>query len=475
VNEAPVSPLEIERFEPLLGSDRYERFRGVMARAADSFRGRRLWNVNSSAEGGGVAEMLSSLLGYTAGAGIEARWLVIEGDDDFFDVTKRIHNRLHGEPGDEGELGERERRTYQGGLDAEGPAIAELIGSDDVVILHDPQTAGLVAAMRSAARAVIWRCHVGLDAPNDLARRAWDFLRPYVEEADAVVFSREAFEWEGLDHDHVAIIAPSIDAFSPKNQALGFTDIVAILRAAVLASGEGQGAPPAFERLDGSTALVERKAKVTEAQPLHLDTPLVTQVSRWDRLKDPLGVMQGFVDHVAPMTAAHLMLAGPAAAAVADDPEGLQVLADCVQSWEQLPEPARGRVHLAALPMTDSDENAAMVNALQRHATVVIQKSLAEGFGLTVAEAMWKGRPVVASRIGGIQEQIDDGRTGLLVNDPRDLADYGGKVRQLLEKPFWAAAIGAAARENVRDHFLAPRHLLQYAALLKTLVIRSAA
>jgi trehalose synthase len=348
------------------------------------------------------------------------------------------------------------------------------VAPGDVVVLHDPQTAGLVPAMREAGAHVVWRCHIGIDTANDTARLAWRFLLPYVTPADAYVFSRASFAWEGLDRSRIFVIPPSIDAFSPKNGDMDAAHVQSILATAGIVGGKPLVSAN-FTRLDGRTGTVSHRAEMVEAAPATLDDSLVVQISRWDRLKDPLGVMQGFVDHVAPMTAAHLMLAGPAAAAVADDPEGLQVLADCVQSWEQLPEPARGRVHLAALPMTDSDENAAMVNALQRHATVVIQKSLAEGFGLTVAEAMWKGRPVVASRIGGIQEQIDDGRTGLLVNDPRDLADYGGKVRQLLEKPFWAAAIGAAARENVRDHFLAPRHLLQYAALLKTLVIRSAA
>jgi trehalose synthase len=436
--------------------------------------GRTIWNINSTARGGGVAEMLKSLIAYARGAGLDARWLVIPGNPDFFAITKRIHNYLHGSTGDGEALDGEAREIYESALGSTAEGLTAKVAPGDVVVLHDPQTAGLVPAMREAGAHVVWRCHVGIDTANDTARLAWRFLLPYVTPADAYVFSRASFAWEGLDRSRIFVIPPSIDAFSPKNADMDAAHVQSILSTAGIVGGKPL-VPANFTRLDGRTGTVFHRAEMVEVAPATLDDSLVVQISRWDRLKDPLGVMQGFVDHVAPMTAAHLMLAGPAAAAVADDPEGLQVLADCVQSWEQLPEPARGRVHLAALPMTDSDENAAMVNALQRHATVVIQKSLAEGFGLTVAEAMWKGRPVVASRIGGIQEQIDDGRTGLLVNDPRDLADYGGKVRQLLEKPFWAAAIGAAARENVRDHFLAPRHLLQYAALLKTLVIRSAA
>jgi trehalose synthase len=164
------------------------------------------------------------------------------------------------------------------------------------------------------------------------------------------------------------------------------------------------------------------------------------------------------------------VLAGPNSESVADDPEGAEVLRDCVSARDALPAAVRARVHLACLPMQDPDENALMVNALQRRADVVVQKSLAEGFGLTVAEAMWKGRPVVASRVGGIQDQVEHGRTGLLVDDPSDLAQFGEQVRALLHHRERAEVMGRAAREVVRERFLAPRHLLQYAGLLEQLV-----
>ena len=214
-------------------------------------------------------------------------------------------------------------------------------------------------------------------------------------------------------------------------------------------------------------------ALLDETSPATIGDRLVVQVSRWDRLKDPVGVIRGFADHVAPYVDAHLIVAGPAVDAVADDPEGRQMLQESVQAWNALPPAARRSVHLASLPMMDAQENAAMVNALQRHAEVVVQKSLAEGFGLTVAEAMWKGRPVVASRIGGIQDQIDDGRTGLLIDDPRDLGQYGRCVMSLLEDPARARKIGEAAREQVRNYFLGPRHLMQYAQLLEDLISSS--
>jgi trehalose synthase len=168
----------------------------------------------------------------------------------------------------------------------------------------------------------------------------------------------------------------------------------------------------------------------------------------------------------------HLIVAGPSVEAVADDPEGAQVLEEVYEAWSELSGSDRERVHLAMIPMEDGDENAAIVNAMQRRADVVVQKSLAEGFGLTVAEAMWKGRAVVASRIGGIQDQIEDEKTGLLVDDPTDLDEYGSDVKVLLDDPDRAARIGVAARDRVRDNFLGPRHLIQYQKLMSALLER---
>jgi trehalose synthase len=466
LQEVDVTPLDPDRFRSVLTADGRAAFERAIHRGQELLGGRAVWSVNSTARGGGVAEMLRSLIGYVRMAQIDARWVVIEGDAPFFALTKRIHNRLHGFEGDGGPLGDAERALYERAAEANADALCEQIADRDVILLHDPQTAGMIPFLCRRNLPVVWRAHIGLDLPNDLARQGWDFLRPYVEQADALVFSRAAFEWEGLDHDRVAIIPPSIDAFSPKNQALGFTDIVAILRASGLAAGEGQGAPPAFERLDGTTALVRRRAGGTEAQPLRLDTPLVTQVSRWDRLKDPLGVMHGFAEHVPTASRAHLALVGPDVAAVADDPEGVQVLADVRDAWQDLPTEVRRRVHLLGLPMEDADENAAIVNALQRRSDVVVQKSLAEGFGLTVSEAMWKGRPVVASAVGGIQDQIEDGVTGYLV-EPHDLDTFGRRVAALLADPPTAERIGGAAQARVRDHFLGPRHLEQWEDLLE--------
>jgi trehalose synthase len=465
----PVTSLPPERFEDVLSAESLAAFEDAISRGRELLASRTVWSVNSTARGGGVAEMLRSLIGYADGAGIDARWAVIEGDAEFFRVTKRIHNRLHGHAGDGGPLGDAERAAYERRCAANAEHLLAQVQRRDLVLLHDPQTAGMVPALVDAGVAVVWRAHVGLDLPNDLAREAWRFLIPYVEPASAYVFSRETYAWEGLDHDKIVLIPPSIDAFSPKNQMLSFTGVTAILRAAGLAADHHHPPRAVFERLDGSIGIVEHPARLIEEEPLRLDVPVVAQVSRWDRLKDPVGVLTGFVERVPADDEPHLVLVGPDVSAVADDPEGAEVLAETEAAWHALPPAERRRVHLALLPMVDADENAVMVNALQRRADVVVQKSLAEGFGLTVAEAMWKGRPVVASAVGGIQDQIEDGVTGYLIG-PEDLGAFGDRVSSLLADPHSAERIGHAAQLRVRDLFLGARHLGQYVDLFASVL-----
>ncbi|HMD56282.1 MAG TPA: glycosyltransferase [Solirubrobacteraceae bacterium] len=464
-----VGSMDLGRFATVLTREHFEELRSGMALARGSLTSRRIWNVSSTAQGGGVAEMLTTLLAYARGVGVDARWEVIGGDSAFFTITKRLHNRLHGYRGDGGPLGECEREHYERTLAKNAEALAAALAPDDAVILHDPQTAGLVAAVRACGVPVIWRCHVGVDHSNGSAREAWRFLERYVTEADACVFSRRAFVWAELDPARVRIIPPSLDAFAPKNQQLGEVSVAAILSAAGIRGG-GSAALAGFRRMDGTVDFVSRRATVTEDRPLRRGDELVVQVSRWDALKDPQGVVRSFAEHIAPRSDAHLIYAGPEVDGVADDPEGLRVLEEVQAQWRSLPASVRARVHLAELPMSDPEENAVIVNALQRAATVVVQKSLAEGFGLTIAEAMWKARPVVASRIGGIQDQIDDGRTGLLLDDPTELTAFAGAVCGLLKDPARAQAMGVAAREWVRERFLGPRSLLDYLALLDRVI-----
>jgi trehalose synthase len=207
-----------------------------------------------------------------------------------------------------------------------------------------------------------------------------------------------------------------------------------------------------------------------EEAPIPADAPIVTQISRWDPLKDMGGVMEAFTAHVPEGLEAHLVLAGPEPEAVADDPEGKETFHAVKAGWEELSEPARQRVHLACLPMDDLEQNAATVNALQRRSQVVVQKSLAEGFGLTVAEAMWKSRPVVGSRLGGIQDQIEAGRSGLLIDDPRDLKACGAALTKLLFDRTRADAMGKRAHQRVGREYLAPVYLGRYLNLFGELI-----
>jgi trehalose synthase len=321
LSHVPVGALDLERFGSVLPSEDYERILRTVRRGSEVFDGRVVWNVNSTAAGGGVAEMLVSLLAYARGAGIDARWVVIAGNEDFFVLTKRIHNFLHGSSGDGGDLDDEARRVFDEVTERNAAEFRELIKPEDVVVIHDPQPAGLIPAIRDIGCPTVWRCHVGLDQPDSLTRRAWEFLLPYVRDADAFVFSREAFEWEGLEKE-VTIIPPSIDAFAPKNQELDRERVLSILTVAGL-NEDGGAAPPTFTRLDGSPGRVDRSAQRWERRPLRSSDRVVVQVSRWDALKDPIGVIRGFAQHVAPVVPdAHLVYAGPAVESVTDDPEG---------------------------------------------------------------------------------------------------------------------------------------------------------
>jgi trehalose synthase len=407
-----------------------------------------VWNVSSTAAGGGVAEMLRNLLGYVVGAGVRTGWLVLDGDAEFFAVTKRLHNAIHG-AGAAPALGTADQDHYERTLLRNVPELQHHVRPTDLVLLHDPQPAGLLEPLHRAGVPAIWRCHIGLDVQDDQASAAWRFLRHYVEPADAFVFSREQYAPDWVPAARLKVIPPSIDPLSPKNRPIPADECVRILLAAGVLSNDGR----------------TPSSVVQGAPPPTPDTRLVVQVSRWDRLKDMAGVMAAFARLPADVDDTHLMLVGPAVAAVSDDPEGAEVLTECVGTWHQLPADVQARVHLVSVPMEDQDLNATIVNAAQRHATVVTQKSLAEGFGLTVAEAMWKGRPVVASAVGGIQDQIVDGENGLLVRDPADPDAFCQAVHRLLTDEPYARRLGEAAQERVRDQFLGDRHLGQYVDL----------
>ncbi len=419
--EVPRRPVSL--LEPVIGAARYER----LARDADQVRrmldGRTIWNVNSTATGGGVAEMLQVLLGYVQDVDIPIGWLVITGDARFFAITKQLHNQIHGSRSG-APLGAAEADHYAQMLAANATELTAWVRPGDVVLLHDPQTAGLAAPLAQLGAQVVWRCHIGVNWQNDATRAGWEFLRPHLAAAGTYVFSRQEYVPSWIPATKAWIIPPSIDPFSPKNQQLDADTVRAILVRLGVLDGAAPAVPARFVRRDGDMDVVTRPAAITGEGRPGPDDPVLVQVSRWDRLKDMAGVMRAFADHVVPGGDGYLMLVGPAVTDVSDDPEGAAVYGECVLQWRDLSPAARARTLLVTLPLDDVDENAAMVNTLQRHATVIAQKSLAEGFGLTVAEGMWKGRPVIGSAVGGIIDQIAEG-TGILLPDPADLAAFG--------------------------------------------------
>lgn len=393
--------MRVEDYEPIVGAGTIDELRLL----GDRLRGRRIVTINSTAIGGGVAEILNRMVPLCQQLGVDLRWEVMKGGEDFYGVTKRIHNALHGktEP-----FTARDREVFHATTEAN---LATLNLDGDLVFVHDPQPVALVSE-RSKRRDTkwLWRCHIDLSTPQ---RDVWDFLAESVRSYDAAVFSAPAFTRD-LSLPQV-MIAPSIDPLSDKNRELPESEIDAIL-----------------ERLH-----VPR------------DKPIITQVSRFDRLKDPLGVIEAF-ELARRYNDCRLVLAGGGAS---DDPEGAEVLAQVQAKATDNPD-----IHILALPPTANIE----INALQRASTIVVQKSLKEGFGLTVSEALWKGKPVIAGAVGGIPLQIAHRYSGILTHTVEGTAFW---IKQLLNAPDYAQRLGQNGREHVRTNFLLTRHLREYLLL----------
>jgi trehalose synthase len=338
----------------------------------------------------------------------------------------------------------------------------------DVVVCAGVATAALVPLAKRAGAIAVWACRSGSETSNQYTREGWEFLRPFLtgpEGADAFVLSLPAAAPRWLPSHRLYTLPPLLDPLSAKNQPMEAATVRAVLgHVGLLRCDEVCGT--AFVRRDGSPGRVDRHADILQTGgPAPAEAPLVLSTTRWEARNDPLGLLACFADEVAPHAGAHLVLAGPAVHGVPEDPDAPQMFADCVAWWRRLPHALRTRVHLACLPVADPEENSAIVNALQRHAAVVVDKSLAEGDGLAIVEAMYKGRPVVAGAVGVHAEHIRDEWTGLLA-DPRDPAEFGKAIRRLLDDPTWASQLGAAARRHTVADFLGDRHLAQWSRML---------
>jgi trehalose synthase len=457
--EAPLGAASITRLRGYLTAPAYERLEDAHRQAAGALAGRAVWGINSTARGGGVAEMLRTLSPYWRGAGVDAHWLVLDAPPDFFRLTKRLHNLLHGV--EVGRPGARDRELFAAVSREALAQAAAAVRPGDIVVLEDPQVAGLAAGLKRAGAIVVWRCHVGADQLTDPVAAAWAFLLEHIAPADAFVFTREAFVPPGIDERRVRLVLPAIDPCSTRNQPLPRQLAYAILDSTGLARATCRARLPRVPTARGLVRIRRRARAIRHGPPARLGAdPLVVALARWDRLKDPVGIIESFAEHVH-HPAARLIVAGAAVGAVADDPEGGDVLARTRASWRALALRDRRRIDVVSLPMNDVDENGLIVNALQRNAAVIVKKSVQEGFGLGVTEGLWKARPVVATRVGGHQEQIEHGRTGLLV-DRGDAAGFGAAIDELLYDPELGRRLGAAGREHVRHRLLADRHFIDW-------------
>jgi len=444
---------------------------------------RTVWNV-SATDTGGVGVLLHGLLPYAAGAGVRVGWFTLDGDTSFFTLSTRLNHALHGRSRDGDGIGPDERAAYERCLGQNLAEVADQIRPDDVVVLHDPATAGLAPELRRHGVYVVWRCHVGADVPDEVSERAWAFVEPYLDAVDRVVLTRAVYRPGFLEPDGVRVIAPSIDPLSPKNRTLEAQEVEDLLRGSGLeangapgasgaprASGAASpdpGVPGPGPLHTGSAELDAHGGVMLVGGPVPAGARVILQLSRWDRLKDMNGLLVAFSEAFDELPEdTHLLLAG--AQVDQHDAEGAEVLSHCLQIWHGLAQEVRVRTHVACLPTTRPDD-ALLVNAVQRRATVVVQKSLAEGFGLSVAEALWKGRPVVATAVGGIQDQITHEENGLLVADPSDLDGIMRHVARLLAEPAFAEQLGEQAQDRVRREGLSDRHLLDWVDLLEDLL-----
>lgn len=467
VHEVPVCHLSFARYHSIVGAPIYSKFVAEAKKTASRLAGTTIWHINSSETGSGSGEILPALLGYHGWLGLNGRWLVISGDNTFLTISKRIYNAIHGFKGDGGPLGPMETKPYEKTLEENLHELLRVVRSGDIVVLHDPPTVGLSETFKRLGAKVIWRCHLGQATINKHVKIAWNFLSPYLKSVDEFVFTLKEYVPTSINPAKVNIVSPSIDAFSPKNQPLDSDVVTATLvHSGLIAGDTDTRIPLKYSRRDGSPGIIKRGADIMHCGPLPtVREPMVLQISRWDRMKDMLGVMAGFASHVSESFDPHLVLAGPDLQSISEDPQSLETYKECIRAWHRLPYLKRRRIQIACIPMEDPEENGVITNALQRHATVVVQKSLYEAFGLTVTEAMWKGRPVVGSAVGGIKDQIIHGKTGFLISDPSDLKQMGDYINELLGDTTLRKELGEAAQKRVIDQYLVLRHLSQYLAL----------
>jgi trehalose synthase len=453
--------------------------------AAEALRGRTLWMVNSTAQGGGVSEMLPGMITHFRELGFQAEWAVIETEDPrFFQLTKNLHNLIHGE-GDPS-LSGSDRELFEAVNRANAESLLEHVREGDVVVVHDPQPMPLAGYLRARREGLvtIWRCHIGLDRDTPETEAAWGFLEKYADDYDHAVFSAPEYVSPWFEGQS-SIVYPSLDPLTAKNRPLPVQEVVAVLERSGLLGEPGPRVLPGFRHRVTRLQPDGTFGSALQPDDLGLLTrPVVTQVSRWDRLKGFLPLMQGFVAFREQLAAdppadelearrlglTRLVLAGPDPDSIADDPEGVAVLEELKSAWLALPAAVRREVALLALPMAELEQNALIVNALQRVSTLIAQNSLREGFGLTITEAMWKGVPVLSNtQACGPRQQVRHGVDGCLIARPDEPQQIGRALRSMLRDTARLERMGRAAQRQVHDHFLTYGQITHWVRLLNRL------
>ena len=452
-------------------------------------RHRTIWMVNSTARGGGVAEMLPKMIELLRELGLKAEWVTIGSDrPEFFTLTKRIHNMIHG-------VGEQpftsaDREIYESVNRENARALATLVEPDDVVVVHDPQPMVVGTELKQMAGVkTIWRCHIGYEQRTSCTRAAWGFLRPYAKYYDHAVFSAPEYIPDFFT-GRATVIHPAVDPQSHKNRDLEPHKLVGVLCNAGLMTGRHPILTPPFstqvERLrpDGSFGPAADGDEIGL-----LFRPVVTQISRWDRLKGFSALMDAFVALKKRLRDSgddwderqrrrieilRLVLAGPDPGSIQDDPEAVEVLSELCAKYRALGPDDQQDIALVTLPLESRKENALMVNALQRTSTVVVQNSRREGFGLTATEAMWKGVPIIGTRACGLRQQIREKIDGMLVQDPDDPEEICDCLDTLLGDVRRREKLARTARRRVHRDFLIFSQLSEWLRLLASVARRPA-
>ncbi len=445
-----------------------------------ALHGRTLWMVNSTAKGGGVAEMLPRQVALLRELGLETRWVTIGTKRTaFFDLTKRIHNLIHGE-GDP-KFSADDLQLYNLVSQELADEFAPRLAPGDLLVVHDPQPAGMGALIRQRQDVVaVWRCHIGLDESNAQTQAAWRFLEPHVSQYDHGVFTAPEYIPEFFA-GRVSLITPAIDPLTDKNRPLAAVQLAGILCNSGLMADHSPVLRPAFETRAERLGRDGRFGPALTPDEIGLMfRPMLTQISRWDRLKGWAPLLDAFTQLKQGYTKipglnavqkkrfalCRLVFAGPEPASVADDPEAKDVLEELIDKYKRLDPEVQKDVAVLSLPMQSARENAMMVNALQSCSSVVVQNSLREGFGLTVTEPMWKRIPVLGSPACGIRQQIRDGIDGRLHHDATDPDAIASALATMLNDPRKRDAWGRQGQRRVSDEFLIFSQLRRWLRML---------